>query len=143
MHIVFIQVSPKESEQNLDEKYFQHLNKPKQEKSDSVDEQSTQSESAEPEEQISTESEQQKEAKPTEYHKTEHKLVRLESKLSECSSVKLLTSASKKVFDIEEVKPEANDLNSRVTMSTDSTSMLNFVNATSKPKIQEDSEAKR
>lgn len=141
------QVSPQESEQNLNEKYFQHLHKPKQENFESIDEQSTQSKSVEPEEQISaektTESEPQKEAKSVELHKTDHKLLRLESKPSDNGSVKLLTSASKKVFDIEEVNPEADDIKTLVTTSTDSKSALNFINTASKAKIQEESESKR
>lgn len=145
--ICFFQVSPQEFEQNLNEKYFQHLHKPKQEKNGSIDEQSTQLESAEPEEQINaeetTESEQQEKVKSMEHHKTEHKLVRLESKPSNSGSIKLLTSASKKVFDIEEVKPETDDIKSRATTSSDSRSTHNFINAASKPKIQEESEVKR
>lgn len=143
----FFQVSPQDSEQNLDEKYFQNLQKPEQEKFDSIDEQSTQSETAEPKEQINadntTESEKQKEAKTSELLKSEHKLVRLESKPSNSSSVKLLTSASKKVFDIEEVKSETHDIKSRVTTSSDSKSTLNFVPAASKHNIEEESDTKR
>lgn len=113
---------------------------------DSIEEQSSQTESVEPKVQIDTEvttqSEPQEEVKSIEPPKTEHKLVRLES-MPSGGSIKLLTSASKKVFDIEEFDPEANDIKSRITTSTESKCTLNFVSAASKAKIQEETETKR